>query len=124
MECWNPHCNIVLEQIGYNGCWDFYTDFFNGNITIFPKSINNVIGLGIRGTGDTKWMPYGQMLGTVLVITLSYVLIFTAKLGLWGIFITLLVDETVRGIINLLRFLKGREFFFLKLFEKTSDKGC
>ncbi|MDR1840218.1 MAG: MATE family efflux transporter, partial [Treponema sp.] len=72
---------------------------------------------------DTKWMLYGQMLGTVLVITLSYALIFTAKLGLWGIFITLLVDETVRGIINLLRFLKGREFFFLKPFEKIIGSG-
>jgi len=91
-------------------------------ITVFPKSINNVIGLGIRGTGDTKWMLYSQIFGTCLVITLSYLLIFTAGLGLWGIFITLLVDETVRGIINLLRFLKGREFFFLKPFEKIIDK--
>ncbi len=92
------------------------------SITIFPKSINNVIGLGIRGMGDTKWMLYGQIFGTVLVIILSYVLIFTANLGLWGIFITLLVDETVRGIINLLRFWKGREFFFLKPFEKSQLK--
>jgi len=88
-------------------------------ITMFPKSINNVIGLGIRGTGDTRWMLYVQIMGTVLVITLSYVLIFTANLGLWGIFITLLVDETFRGFINLLRFWKGREFFFLKPFEKV-----
>jgi len=70
--------------------------------------------------GDTRWMLYGQILGTVLVITLSYVLIFIANLGLWGIFITLLVDETVRGFINLLRFWKGREFFFLKPFEKVT----
>jgi len=88
-------------------------------ITMFPRSINNVIGLGIRGMGDTRWMLYGQILGTVLVITLSYVLIFIANLGLWGIFITLLVDETVRGFINLLRFWKGREFFFLKPFENV-----
>jgi len=88
-------------------------------ITMFPKSINNVIGLGIRGTGDTRWMLYVQIFGTVLVITLSYVLIFIANLRLWGIFITLLVDETVRGVINLLRFWKGREFFFLKPFKKV-----
>jgi len=92
-------------------------------ITMFPKSINNVIGLGIRGIGDTRWMLYGQILGTVLVIILSYVLIFTANLGLWGIFITLLVDETVRGFINLLRFWKGREFFFLKPFGKIVGKN-
>jgi Na+-driven multidrug efflux pump len=93
------------------------------SVTIFPKSINNVIGLGIRGTGDTKWMLYGQMFGTVLVIILSYVLIFTAKLGLWGRFVALLVDETVRGIVNLLRFWKGREFFFLKPFGKIIVKN-
>jgi putative MATE family efflux protein len=93
------------------------------SITIFPKSINNVIGLGIRGTGDTKWMLYGQMFGTVLVITLSYLLIFPVGLGLWGIFAALLVDETIRGIVNLLRFWKGREFFFLKPFEKIIGNG-
>jgi Na+-driven multidrug efflux pump len=87
-------------------------------ITMFPKSINNVIGLGIRGLGDTKWMLYGQIFGTVLIITLSYLLIFVTNLGLWGIFVTLLIDESVRGIINLLRFWKGREIFFLKPFEK------
>ena len=102
-----------LSLIGYAAPFLMFV-----SITVFPKSINNVIGLGIRGMGDTKWMLYGQIFGTVLVIILSYVLIFIVNLGLWGIFITLLVDETVRGIINLLRFWKGREFFFLKPFEK------
>jgi Na+-driven multidrug efflux pump len=85
---------------------------------MFPQAINIVIGRGIRGMGDTRWMLYSQIFGTCLVITLSYLLIFTAGLGLLGIFITLLIDETVRGVINLLRFWKGREFFFLKPFEK------
>jgi putative MATE family efflux protein len=106
-----------LSLIGYAAPFLMFV-----SITIFPRSINNVIGLGIRGTGDTRWMLYGQMVGTVLVITLSYLLIFPAGLGLWGIFITLLIDETVRGIINLLRFWKGREFFFLKPFEKVIIK--
>ncbi len=86
---------------------------------LLPKAVNNVIGLGIRGLGDTKWMLYGQILGTVLVIVLSYLLIFTAEKGLMGLFITLLVDETVRSIFNILRFWRGREFFRLKPFEKT-----
>jgi putative MATE family efflux protein len=86
---------------------------------MFPQAVNNVIGRGIRGMGDTRWMLYSQIFGTCLVITLSYLLIFTAGLGLLGIFITLLVDETVRGIINLLRFWKGREVFFLKPFGKV-----
>jgi putative MATE family efflux protein len=103
-----------LSLIGYAAPFLMFV-----SITVFPKSINNVIGLGIRGMGDTRWMLYGQIVGTVLVITLSYALIFIAQLGLWGIFITLLVDETVRGSINLFRFWKGREFFFLKPFGKV-----
>jgi len=63
-------------------------------------------------------MFYSQIFGTVLVSTLSYILIFTAGLGLWGVIITFLVDETIRGFINVLRFLKGREFFFLKPLER------
>ena len=87
--------------------------------TMFPKSINCVIGLAIKGMGDTKWMLFGQAFGTVLLVVLSYVLIFTVNMGLLGIFIAFLIDETVRGIINFLRFWKGREFFFLKPFKKV-----
>ncbi len=91
-------------------------------LKMFPKSVNNVIGLSIRGLGDTKWMLYSQIIGAVLVIGLSYILIFLAGLGLWGIFITMLVDETIRGVVNLLRFWKGREVFGFKPFMRiTSD---
>jgi putative MATE family efflux protein len=92
------------------------------SITMFPKAINNVIGLGIRGIGDTKWMLYGQIFGTIFAITLSYIFIFILNLGLFGIFIMFLIDESLRGVVNILRFLKGREFFFLKPFEKVVEK--
>lgn len=85
---------------------------------LIPKAVNMVIGLGIRGLGDTRWMLYGQIFGTVLVIVLSYTLIFPAGLGLMGMFITLLADESLRGIFNILRFWKGREFFGFKTFEE------
>ena len=85
---------------------------------MFPRAVNNVIGLGIRGMGDTKWMLYGQVFGTTLAIALSYIFIFILNMGLMGIFIMFLIDETVRSIVNILRFWKGREFFFLKPFEK------
>ena len=87
-------------------------------LTMFPQAVNIVVGYGIRGTGDTRWMFYSQIFGTVLIITLSYYLIFVAGLGLWGVFISFLVDETVRSVINTLRFRKGREVFFLKPFER------
>ena len=80
-------------------------------ITMFPKALNIIMGHGIRGMGDTKWMMYTQIFGTVLVITLSYILIFIVKIGLMGIFITFLIDETVRGFINMFRFWRGREFY-------------
>ncbi|MCL2185739.1 MAG: MATE family efflux transporter [Treponema sp.] len=89
-------------------------------LVMFPQAVNIVIGYGIRGTGDTRWMFYTQILGTILVITLSYILIFSAGLGLWGVFITFLADEFIRSIINLLRFWKGREVFFLKPFERVN----
>ena len=98
---------------------DFTSPFLLSiTLIMFPQAVNIVIGYGIRGTGDTRWMFYSQIFGTVLVSTLSYILIFTAGLGLWGVIITFLVDETIRGFINVLRFLKGREFFFLKPLER------
>ena len=80
----------------------------------FPKAINNVIGLAIRGLGDTRWMLYSQIFGTVFLVAVAYVLIFVADLQLMGVFLALLLDESVRGILNLLRFWKGREFFRIR----------
>jgi putative MATE family efflux protein len=87
-------------------------------LTMFPQAVNIVVGYGIRGTGDTRWMFYSQAFGTVLIIILCYILIFIANLGLWAVFISFLVDESVRGVINVLRFWKGREVFLLKPFER------
>jgi len=85
-------------------------------LTMFPQAVNIVLGYGIRGTGDTRWMFYTQAYGTVQIIILCYILIFVANLGLWAVFISFLVDESVRSIINALRFWKGREVFLLKPF--------
>ena len=71
---------------------------------LFPKAINNVIGLCIRGMGDTKWMLYTQIFGSIFMITAGYLLILHTGLGLSGIFITLLADEALRGTANLIRF--------------------
>lgn len=71
---------------------------------LFPKAINNVIGLCIRGMGDTKWMLYTQIFGSIFMIAAGYLLILRTGMGLSGIFITLLADEALRGIANLIRF--------------------
>ena len=77
---------------------------------LFPKAVNNVIGLCIRGTGDTRWMLYTQIFGTVFMIGGGYWLILCSGLGLTGIFVTLLLDESLRALLNLTRFcLSGQK---------------
>ena len=72
---------------------------------LFPKAINNVIGLCIRGTGDTRWMLFTQIFGTLFMIIGGYWLILGSGFGLTGIFITLILDELLRSIANFFRFL-------------------
>lgn len=71
---------------------------------LFPKAVNNVIGLCIRGTGDTKWMLYTQIFGTLFMIVAGYYMILHTELGLMGVFVTFLLDESIRAAANLLRF--------------------
>lgn len=75
---------------------------------LFPKAVNNVIGLCIRGMGDTRWMLFTQIFGTLFMICGGYVLILGTGLGLYGIFLTLLADEALRSIANTLRFRFGK----------------
>lgn len=75
---------------------------------LLPKAVNNVIGLCIRGIGDTRWMLYTQIFGTIFMIAAGYCFIFPLGFGLKGIFITLLCDESIRCILNLFHFLTIR----------------
>lgn len=90
-------------------------------LILVPKSINNVIGPGIRALGDTNWMLYTQIFGTIFTCAFAYVLVFHTGLGILSIFITFLADEVIRGVINALRFFKGREVFGLKEFVKREN---
>ena len=73
---------------------------------LFGKSGNIIIGNGIRGYGDTKWMFITQTFGTVFVIGLSCLCVFVFKLGMLGVFIAVLCDEALRALINFVRFLR------------------
>ena len=73
---------------------------------LFGKSGNIIVGSGIRGYGDTKWMLFTQILGTVGVISLSALFVFVFKLGILGVFIAVLCDEAIRAVINFVRFLR------------------
>ncbi len=73
---------------------------------LFGKSGNIIVGNGIRGYGDTRWMLFTQILGTIGVVGLSSLCVFVFKLGMLGVFIAVLCDEATRAIINFVRFLK------------------
>ena len=73
---------------------------------LFGKSGNIIVGSGIRGYGDTKWMLFTQIMGTVGVVGLSCLCVFVFKLGMLGVFIAVLCDEAIRALINFVRFLR------------------
>lgn len=75
-------------------------------VNMFSKSGNIIVGSAIRGSGDTRWMFFTQIIGTVGVITIAYLLVNVFNLGIIGVFIAVLADETFRAIVNLIRFLK------------------
>ena len=75
-------------------------------VNLFGKSGNIILGSGIRGYGDTKWMLFTQILGTVGVVSLAALCVFVFKLGMLGVFIAVLCDEGLRALINFARFSK------------------
>lgn len=75
-------------------------------INLFSKSANIIVGNGIRGSGDTRWMLYTQMFGTVSIVSVAAFFVYVCKLGITGIFLAVLVDEAVRALINLWKYLR------------------
>jgi putative MATE family efflux protein len=82
--------------------------------TMIPRAINIISGHGIRGYGDTLWMLITQIFGIVFIISLSYILMFPAGLGMYGLFIGMFSDESVRCVINTIRFYRGETSIFHK----------
>jgi len=72
---------------------------------LFGKSGNIVIGGGIRGYGDTRWMLITQIIGTFAVVGMAALFVFVFHWGLLGVFIAVITDEAVRAIVNSIRFL-------------------
>lgn len=73
-------------------------------INLYGKSANIIIGNGIRGSGDTRWMFYTQIFGTFFVIVCALIFVFVFHLGIAGVFLAVIADEIVRACINLLHF--------------------
>lgn len=79
-------------------------------IDLFPRSANIILGSGIRGYGDTRWMMITQAFGTVFVAAVAACFIFVFRLGIIGVFYAIIVDETLRCLINYTRFRLGPKF--------------
>lgn len=75
-------------------------------VNLFGKAGNIIVGNGIRGYGDTKWMLFTQLAGTFFVVGLAALFVFVFKTGMIGVFLAVIIDEIVRAIINTTRFLK------------------
>ncbi len=75
-------------------------------VNLFGKSGNIIIGSGIRGYGDTRWMLITQTVGTVCVVLMAALFVFVFKWGMLGVFLAVIFDEGLRAIINTFRFLK------------------
>lgn len=69
-------------------------------INMFPKMGNMIVGSGIRGFGDTRWMLFTQCIGTVFIIIVASVLVIGLKLGMVCLFWLVVADETLRCVIN------------------------
>lgn len=75
-------------------------------INIISKSANIIIGNGIRGSGNTKWMLYTQIFGTVSIVCVASFFVYVCKLGIVGVFLAVLVDEAARAVINFCKYLR------------------
>jgi putative MATE family efflux protein len=80
--------------------------------TMIPRAINIISGNAIRGYGDTLWMLATQVFGIVFIVSLSYVLMFPLGFGMYGLFIGMFCDETLRCIVNTIRFYRGETSIF------------
>ncbi|MBO4336940.1 MAG: MATE family efflux transporter [Lachnospiraceae bacterium] len=69
-------------------------------IDLFPKSGNIIFGSGIRGYGEPGWMLKTQLFGTAFVVGASSLLVMVFHRGIVEIFCLVVVDETLRFLLN------------------------
>lgn len=72
-------------------------------INFYGKSANIIIGNGIRGSGNTKWMLGTQILGTFMIVGFACLFVYVFKWGMAGVFIAVITDELVRAAINFMK---------------------
>ncbi len=75
-------------------------------INLVGKSGNIIVGSGIKGSGNTRWMLGTQVFGTILVVSCASLFVFGFHLQMMGVYIALIVDEGLRALVNLSKFKK------------------
>lgn len=75
-------------------------------LIMFPQSINVICGNGIRAHGNTRWMLFSQVLGSTMIVTISFFLIEVLHMNMIAIYATIFLDESIRGIINYIYYRK------------------
>ncbi|MDY3793181.1 MAG: MATE family efflux transporter [Oscillospiraceae bacterium] len=73
-------------------------------LNLFGKSGNIIIGSGIRGSGNTRWMFFTQIFGTFFVVGCACLFVYALGFGMTGVFLAVIADEAVRAVINLFKF--------------------
>lgn len=64
------------------------------------QNINVLCGNVLRAYGNTTFSLYLQILGSTVTISLSYIFIFKLNMDMNAIYLTVFIDEGIRGIIN------------------------
>ncbi|MGN1105902.1 MAG: MATE family efflux transporter, partial [Huintestinicola sp.] len=72
-------------------------------LNLFSKSGNIIIGNGIRGSGNTRWMLFTQIFGTIFVVCSACLFVYGLGFGIIGVFLAVIADEGARALINLFK---------------------
>ena len=73
-------------------------------VNLYGKSGNIIIGSAIRGSGNTKWMFYTQIAGSVIVISSALLFVHVFHMGIAGVFAAIIADELIRATINYIKY--------------------
>lgn len=71
---------------------------------LYGKSGNIIVGSAIRGSGNTKWMFYTQIAGSIIVISTALLFVRVFHMGIAGVFAAIIADELIRAIINYVKY--------------------
>ena len=77
-------------------------------IAQIPQALSFAIGGSLRGAGDTKKVLYISVLGNFVIrLGLTWLFIMVFQLGLWSVYLAVIIDWSVRSLLLSNRFKRG-----------------